>query len=300
MAEHQQPRPFTSTQRLINAGLIRGVKEICSSDVAIDELAHCPYCDAGPAHGKCLISHMCPTIHTSPSGKGGRGLLDDDPSFEGEESDGEAHMVDTPPGTPRLKAPRLVDAAAYAKEFGKHPSNQPLARAMDRELSHGAAASKLASEVSTPLTMKGHLRSTEPAVKPYARGSLFKVQQVEQDNETFRKAMEDFTADKLALSNQESFAARLKWWEQRAAGQGLAPFPLTVAHINVAGALLKAGSYRSSPQYFAALKRQHISLGHSWSDALQLAVKDAIRSCTRGQGPDRQCPSIDLRKLASS
>ena len=98
-----------------------------------------------------------------------------------------------------------------------------------------------------------------------------------------------------------SFLARIeskvKWWVDRAKTRGVEPFPLNLEMINLAGALLKAGGYRSSAQYFSAMKREHITKGHPWQDVLQQGVADAVRSCVRGLGPDRSCPSLDLRKL---
>ena len=74
---------------------------------------------------------------------------------------------------------------------------------------------------------------------------------------------------------------------------------MTTKLIDVAGALLKKGSYRSAHLYLQMMKRVHIEEGHSWSEALELAMKDAIRSCLRGKGPDKSCPSMDMRQLAS-
>lgn len=116
-------------------------------------------------------------------------------------------------------------------------------------------------------------------MKPYATGSGIKVTEVEQDEAAFQAAMQEFEMDKQAASNQGAHDARLRWWATRAEARGLCSFPLTPARINVAGALLKAGAYRSAAQYLAAMKRERISSGHPWTDSLTLAVKDAVRSC---------------------
>ena len=62
----------------------------------------------------------------------------------------------------------------------------------------------------------------------------------------------------------------------------MSPYPLTFSKVALAGALLKAGGYRSAGAYLGALKRRHMELDHPWSDCLTLAVKDALRSCPRG------------------
>ena len=65
-------------------------------------------------------------------------------------------------------------------------------------------------------------------------------------------------------------------------------FPITVLKIYAVGALLKSGGHRSPANYFTKAKEEHIKLGFQWSDALQLAVRKATTSVTRGIGPARQ------------
>lgn len=134
-------------------------------------------------------------------------------------------------------------------------------------------------------------------MKPYATGSKARAQEVAEDPEEFKKAMEEFQNDKFAASNQATHKARVQWWVHRAKSLDVEPFPLRVQTIDMAGALLKVGQYRSAAMYFAALKREHVIQSHPWADDLTLAIKDAIRSCIRGIGPDKQCPASDLRQL---
>eukprot|EP00438_Fugacium_kawagutii_P028260 Skav219401 [mRNA] locus=scaffold1139:41944:46931:+ [translate_table: standard] len=47
------------------------------------------------------------------------------------------------------------------------------------------------------------------------------------------------------------------------------------------------------------MKRERVAQGHGWPNWLTLAIKDAIRACARGQGPDKFCPSLDLRSLGN-
>ena len=143
------------------------------------------------------------------------------------------------------------------------------------------------------------LRTTQPMVKAYARGSLHQVEAAEQDEEVFRSAWEEFQSDKFANSNEAAVKSRKTWWIKRAENLNFKPFPVTTTLIDVAGALLKKGSYRSAHLYLQMMQRVHIEEGHSWSETLELAMKDAIRSCLRGKGPDKSCPSMDMRQLAS-
>ena len=116
---------------------------------------------------------------------------------------------------------------------------------------------------------------------------------------TFKAAREEFQSDKFANSNEASVNFRKAWWIKRAENLSFQPFPLTSTLIDVAGALLKKGSNRSAHLYLQTLKRVHVEGGHDWSETLDLAMKDAIRSCLRGKGPDKSCPSMDMRQLAS-
>ena len=47
---------------------------------------------------------------------------------------------------------------------------------------------------------------------------------------------------------RKSTEARIEWWLRRAAKRGLSPFPLDTASLQLAGALLKQGRYRSAAQ----------------------------------------------------
>jgi len=143
------------------------------------------------------------------------------------------------------------------------------------------------------------LRRTEPVVKGYSRGSASKLLELEGNEELLKQAIQEFEDDKYAASNCSSVQARLSWWSTRSKQMGCEPYPLTVDKINRIGALFKAGGYRSAPQYFSCFKRQRILEGHQLTDQLVLAVKDALRSITRGIGPAKSCPSFDLRDLAN-
>ncbi|CAE7259953.1 ftsH [Symbiodinium sp. CCMP2592] len=77
-----------------------------------------------------------------------------------------------------------------------------------------------------------------------------------------------------------------------AAKRQMPPLPVTVSLIDCIGALLKAGRYRSAAQYFSVAKTKHIESGWDWSQQLDLARAQAIRSITRGMGPSS--PKLDL------
>ena len=104
------------------------------------------------------------------------------------------------------------------------------------------------------------------------------------------QAGQEFETQKFAASIVGTVAARQAWWKRRAETAQISPYPLDANKICYAGALLKAGGYRSAD--LSAMKRRHTELDWAWTDKIQLVVKDALRSCVRGLGPDKQCKAL--------
>ena len=94
----------------------------------------------------------------------------------------------------------------------------------------GEIAENAVKAEAAPLLWK-----TEPMVRPYCTGSASKVNTVAK-----------FQNDKYAALNLAPTQARHTWWMRRAASCGVQSYPLTVEKIDLAGALLKAGQYRSA------------------------------------------------------
>ena len=61
--------------------------------------------------------------------------------------------------------------------------------------------------------------------------------------------------------------------------------PRDPTHGGVDLALLKAGRYRSAAQYYAVAKAKHIEVGFDWTQQLDLARSQEIRSIPRGMDP---------------
>lgn len=144
-------------------------------------------------------------------------------------------------------------------------------------------AKKGASALTTPAPGTP-FRKTEPVVKPYAT-----VQEIVEDPEAFRKAMEEFQSDKFAQSNQATHKARVQRWEHRAFSLDVDPFPLTVSTVDIAQALLKAGQYRPAAQYFASMKRERALKGYPVHPGNQgcypiLCVRHWCRQAMLGDG----------------
>ena len=113
------------------------------------------------------------------------------------------------------------------------------------------------------------------------------------------KAKADYEGDKYAKSAVGSVHSRLLWWTARAGERGIDPYPLTVDKLQLFGALLKDAGYRSAVSYMSTAKQHHIKLGHSWTAALDLEMRDGRMACERGIGPPLKCGSFDLQKLAN-
>ena len=75
-------------------------------------------------------------------------------------------------------------------------------------------------------------------------------------------------------------------------------YPITVERLQLLGALLKKAGYRSAGASLSVVKNQHIRLGHPWTDALDLEMKEGKRACDRGIGPPQKCGAFDMQKLA--
>ena len=162
---------------------------------------------------------------------------------------------------------------------------------------NGAAKVVLQGVELQPASPK--LRETEPLVKPYTRGSESVVRKLETNPAGLNQALGEFEADKFAASNVGTVSSRQAWWKRRSEAANIKPYPLDLKRISLAGALLKAGRYRSASAYFSAFRRRHVELDFAWTDRLELAVKDALRSCERGLGPDKQRKAFDLAEVVS-
>lgn len=324
--EPDHPPPWVKTDKPRRSGSLGHQLTclVCAAHVEVLSAVSCPHCDEGPYHDGCHTEHICPKLPPTRV-LGGDDMVEQEPEESeavpqdpGRDTESSWQMVkseeekeesdNSDPEEPQRKLPKLysgdnVEALMRAGLPRVKPGkeDEPEGKkdawaAWDQDPSASQKSLVAHPAPSTPAPGTP-FRRTEPLVKPYATGNRARAQEVAEDPEEFRKAMEEFQNDKFAASNQASHGARVQWWAHRAASLDVDPFPLTVTTIDMAGALLKAGQYRSAAQYFAALKREYILKSFPWGDDLNLAVRDAIRSCVRGIGADKQCPALDLRKL---
>ena len=116
-------------------------------------------------------------------------------------------------------------------------------------------------------------RAGAPGRKAYRRGSITRIQGLGADPNEVVRARAEYEGDKFAKSAVETVRSRLSWWRQRAVENYVEPYPLTVEK-QLFGSLLKRAGYRSAAAYTSAVKNQHVRLGHPWSDALDLELRD--------------------------
>ena len=76
-------------------------------------------------------------------------------------------------------------------------------------------------------------------------------------------ALKELKRGVYSATARKSTAARLDWWIKRAARRGREPFPIDLEALTLAGALLKAGRYRSSQQYLYTIRKEHVARGTS-------------------------------------
>ena len=135
-------------------------------------------------------------------------------------------------------------------------------------------------------------RPTAPGRKGYRRGSALRIQNLGSNPREISMARAEYESDKYARSAVESVKSRLTWWRKRAREHGVEAYPITVESLQLLSTLLKRAGYMSAGAYLSAVKNQHIRLGHPWTNALDLELKEGKRARERGTGPLQKTWSI--------
>ena len=138
------------------------------------------------------------------------------------------------------------------------------------------------------------LRPGAPARRGYARGSMPSL------NSTADRgvALDALLTDVYAASSTRAVTGRrgcytrlLGFWNQQ-------PLPITVQKVLYLGAGLKAGGYRSAGSVLSQYNVDSIRAGCSVDRAIERALADATRSCSRGLGPPRRALALDVLRFA--
>ena len=109
--------------------------------------------------------------------------------------------------------------------------------------------------------------------------------------------MGEFVEDIYAAGGQSQTESKLRTVTSALAQWSFAPWPPTPAKIHALGASLKAGHYLASANYLSTYKVVAERLGYDFGSTLQRALKDAVRSCERGQGAARQSLPLPMELL---
>ena len=100
-----------------------------------------------------------------------------------------------------------------------------------------------------------------------------------------------------AASAWQSITSRLATAKVLLAQWDLTPIPISADVVLALGASLKAGGYRSAALYLSAVKVHSERHGFITSNVVERLIKDAVRSCERGQGAPKQAAALPLERL---
>ncbi len=111
-------------------------------------------------------------------------------------------------------------------------------------------------------------------------------------------AKASFQADQYAPSSINPRTSWWKTWTKYAASWNMAPIPLTTKLVECMGTSFKAGDYKSAHNYFSRAVQQHErTLGTAVTADVKRAIKDALRSITRGQGGSARKEAFPMEDL---
>lgn len=210
-----------------------------------------------------------------------------------------------PGGILGMVAPNSLEVVEAAGNSGRgaHGSGGEALRSTRSDAGDSGGEATLAGEQACMPTPRGGeefapARPDAPARRAYTRGSRARVGACIGGG-TIKHALKQYELGKFASSARSSRLSIARWWPSRAQTIGFSPYPVCVGKLKVAGALLKFGGYRAAATYLYAIKRTHIREYGEWTPAMEIELKDGIRSCTRGIGPPAQCTALDLGAVAA-
>ena len=112
------------------------------------------------------------------------------------------------------------------------------------------------------------------------------------------QALQDFRDNIYARSARAPLDARWTTWCKICSAWNREPVPLTPELIEMVGASFRFGGYRSSAQYFSRARKEHIRVtGMPTPAAVELAIRDAVRSIERGMGANAAKDAFRLDAL---
>ena len=111
------------------------------------------------------------------------------------------------------------------------------------------------------------------------------------------EAAEQFFLDMHAPSNRHVVNAKLNTVRNTLLLWHVPLFPPTVAKLNAIGVVLKAGKYKSAETYYSVYRGACERSGFAFDSTMTRAVKDGVRSVTRGLGGPSRAMALPFDKL---
>ena len=117
-----------------------------------------------------------------------------------------------------------------------------------------------------------------------ARPSVSKAICIASSDDQMIVARENYRKLIYASGTSAAKDSHLSLWAQICKERGLPNMPISPESIHEVGSVLRAAGYRSGYSYVLDAKLEHIRKGHTWNEALELALHDAKRALTRRLG----------------
>ena len=137
-----------------------------------------------------------------------------------------------------------------------------------------AGISPQVAAIACPAVMGA--RKDSPALHTTSRGNKAAVSGAAGSQDSRDYALQDLRHDMHAQSALGSPASLLSSWlrfHHLWSGSEVQPLLLTTFKIYAVGAMLKAGGYRSAPNFLSRAKEEHVVLGFVCTDELRLAIR---------------------------
>lgn len=126
-----------------------------------------------------------------------------------------------------------------------------------------------------------------------AKGSAAEAVRLASSDLCMAQAQSEYQEAIYAPGTLNTKAALRRTWTEVAKARGFDPVPLNPQMIHEVCSALRAAGFRAGTNYLFEARQWHLRSGYEWSEKLELAVKDAKRSLTRGLGPS--CKAEEIR-----
>ena len=126
-----------------------------------------------------------------------------------------------------------------------------------------------------------------------AKGSAAEAVRLASSDLCMVQAQSEYQEAIYAPGTLNTKAALRRTWTEVAKARGFDPLPLSPQMIHEVCSALRAAGFRAGTNYLFEARQWHLRSGYEWSEKLELAVKDAKRSLTRGLGPS--CKAEEIR-----